>query len=298
VECRTDLVFARPGGGPLELDLYLPIGIDGPVPVALFVHGGGWIVGSRKEFGERCSLLAEEGVAVAAVDYRLSGVAAFPAQVEDLRAAVSWLRENGTDHGLGTERLGVWGASAGGHLAALLALAPEPTEATRVQAAVCWFGPSDLTPDGLALAPDPACPPPAFLETVQMPLGVGNPPDPPVEARLLGVADVTEAPELARRASPLMQVRGAAPPLLICHGDRDGLVAIEHSTRLHEAVIGAGGTSTMLVVAGANHEDERFDQPAVIGAVAGFFRRHLHSDDACPRFPERLHRSPSSGAIH
>jgi acetyl esterase/lipase len=276
VERHDDLVFARPDGEELALDLYLPAERHGPLPVVLHLHGGGWVVGSRKDFTERLHRLAAAGVAVAAADYRLSRVAAYPAQLEDARAAVAWLRETGERFGLATERIGAWGASAGGHLATMLGLTTGAAE-SEVQAVVSWFGASDLTADG-APAPAPGIPLPAFLAATPMPAEVGNPPDPPVEARLLGVADVRDAPEAARAASPIAHVRADAPPLLLVHGDADGLVAIEHSRRLHAATLAAGGRSSLLIVAGANHEDELFDGPEVIGAVAGFLRFHLEGD--------------------
>jgi fermentation-respiration switch protein FrsA (DUF1100 family) len=139
---------------------------------------------------------------------------------------------------------------------------------------VAWFATTDLRAEG-AVMPDPDLPIPAFVAEMELPEDVGNLTDPPLEARLLGVADVRDAPAAARAASPVANVRADAPPQLLIHGDRDALVAIEHSTRLHAAALAAGGRSSLLVVAGANHEDGSFDGPEVIGATAGFLRFHL-----------------------
>ena len=191
VTVRADLVYDSVKGGDsakgreLHLDLYLPA--SRPAPVCLWLHGGGWVRGSRTARAEeRLVPVARAGVAVAAVQYRLSGEAAFPAQLDDARSAVRWLRRNGGGLGLRTDRIGVWGGSSGGHLAALLALCPDERDGelgdSSVQAAVCWFPITDLT---LRDTDVPEGPPPPFLS--------GPPPSPSNEARLLGVGSVADA---------------------------------------------------------------------------------------------------------
>jgi len=117
-----DVVYGEvPGYRPLELDLYLPRE-DRPVPVIVLVHGGGWRCGSRRhplpvlgaDFYDR---LAAQGFAVAAIDYRLSGEARFPAPLDDVRTAIGWVGEHAAGYGLDTGRVFLWGDSAGGHLA-------------------------------------------------------------------------------------------------------------------------------------------------------------------------------------
>ncbi len=267
VSVHRDLGYSRVDGLELQLDLYLPD--VRPAPVCLWLHGGGWLFGSRAErAAERVLPLAGTGVAVAAVQYRLSGQATFPAQLDDVRAAVRWLRANAPGFGLDAGRVGVWGASAGGHLAALLALCPDEADRelgdSSVQAAVCWFPPTDLL---LRAADVPAGPLPPFV--------TGPPLVPPFEARLLGVDDVSEAPVAARAASPVAHARPDAPPFLIMHGDRDGLIPAEHSQALHRALRAHGAESTLLLIAGANHEDPLFDTPASLGAVSAFLRSSL-----------------------
>ena len=141
-----DVVYREvPGYRPLELDLYLPEALpSGPVPVIVHVHGGGWRRGSRRhplpalgtDFYDR---LAAQGFAVAAVDYRLSGEARYPAALEDVRAAVDWARDNVASYGLDTSRVFAWGDSAGGHLVLMAALT-----GAKVQAVVAWFPVTDL----------------------------------------------------------------------------------------------------------------------------------------------------------
>ena len=269
VEVRRDLEFARPDGEPLLLDLHRPAG-DATVPVCLYLHGGGWARGTRADRAEeRLAPVARAGIAVASVDYRLSGRAHFPAQLDDARAAVRWLRSAGGEHGLATDRIGAWGASAGGHLASLLGLCTDDRDGElgdgSVQAVVAYFPPTDL----LALADDPPeGPPPPFL--------AGRPPAvPPLEAQLLGLDRAQDDPARARAASPVAQVRSDAPPFLLAHGDRDGLIPGVQSRRFADALAGAGAPVQLLLLAGANHEDPQFETAATLGAVAGFLRSAL-----------------------
>lgn len=259
---RTALAYAEPDGVPLHLDLYVP---DGPpAPVCLYFHGGGWARGERTMgAAERLKPMAAHGIAIASVDYRLSGQATFPAQLEDARAAVRWIREHAGDIGLDARRVGAWGASAGAHLASLLGLCPADEDSS-VQAVVGWFPPTDL----LARENDePEGPPPPFLP--------GPLPTPSFEARLLGLESVHDDPDRAREASPVNHVRPDAPPFLLMHGDRDGLIPSTHSRRLHEALLARGADSTLFLLAGANHEDPLFDGAASLGAVGGFLRDKL-----------------------
>lgn len=265
---HRDLAYAEPDGLPLRLDLYVPAGAC-PVPVCVYLHGGGWLRGSRTDrAAERLVPLARTGIAVAAVEYRLSDRASFPAQLDDARAAVRWLRAHGAEFGVDARRVGAWGASAGGHLAALLGLCPDRGDDVpgngSVQAVVTWFPPTDLLSRD---QDEPEGPPPPFL--------TGPLPTPSFEARLLGLASTEDDPALARNASPLTHVHEGAPPFLIMHGDRDGLIPSAHSRRLFRALRARNVDATLLLLAGADHEDPAFDGAASIGAVSGFLRRTL-----------------------
>ncbi|MEV6180325.1 alpha/beta hydrolase [Streptomyces sp. NPDC052015] len=222
-----------PGARPLELDLWLPEPRPGrsPAPLVIFVHGGAWRRGRREDMGYRMrrwepgpfARIAAAGLAVASVDYRLSGEALFPAPLEDLRSALRWLVRRSPELATDPERVVVWGESAGGHLAALLALSPG---APRLKGAVAWYAPSDLTRQG----DDPGSP----------------------EALLLG-APPADVPDLARQASPEAQVRPGAPPFLLAHGEDDSMVACDHSRRL-AARLGEVGTAVELwTLPGADH---------------------------------------------
>ncbi|WP_244409514.1 alpha/beta hydrolase [Streptomyces albofaciens] len=232
------------GSRPLELDLWLPETgkAAGPVPLVLFVHGGAWRRGRRDDMGLRTrhwsprpfARIAAAGFAVACADYRLSGEATFPAPLDDLRSALRWLTLRSAELGIDTSRTVVWGESAGGHLAALLALTeadPVSREYTQPAGAVVWYAPSDLTSARGCFDPaDPATP----------------------EARMLGAAPAT-VPERARTASPLAHVRPGAPPFLLVHGDQDTLVDCSHSRSLAAALEQAGAPVELWTVPGADH---------------------------------------------
>ncbi|MET9290418.1 alpha/beta hydrolase [Streptomyces sp. NPDC003077] len=241
------------GGRPLELDLWLPNADQPhqpePVPLVLFVHGGAWRRGRRNDMGLGTrswnpgpfARLAAAGFAVAGVDYRLSGEATFPAPLDDLRAALRWLTLRSAELGIDTGRTVVWGESAGGHLASLLALTPSTSTPSPLGAltpatpsplgVVTWYAPSDLTTARGHFTPeDPAS----------------------FEALMLGAAPAA-VPERARAASPVAQAHADAPPFLLMHGDEDSMVPCSHSEALAEALEKAGAPVELRRVAGADH---------------------------------------------
>ncbi len=263
-----DLVYGDvPGFRPLELDLYLPAA-DAPPPVIVHVHGGGWRRGSRRhplprlgaDFYER---LAARGFAVAAVDYRLSGEARYPAAVEDVRAAVGWARDQAAAYGLDPGRVFLWGDSAGGHLALMAALT-----GAGVQAVVAWFPVTDLA--GLAF--DVAA--------------AGGTPDPGPQSRealFLG-APAASVPDLAREASPVTQAGAAAPPVLLMHGAADDMVPPAQSIRLAEALHGAGAVVELELVPGATHFwNGAEDVDAIVRRSVAFLRARALRPGAAAR---------------
>jgi acetyl esterase/lipase len=242
---------AIPGVRPLELDLYLPPESDGPVPVVVFLHGGGWRLGSRHAAGPAYrgtsptpfERVAQAGIAVASVDYRLSGEAIWPAQLHDAKAAVRWLRARADELGVDPDRIAAWGESAGGHLAELLGLTGDDAAlegeiglvgtSSRVSAVVSWYAPSDL---------------PRFAADTG-----ADPTDPSTrEAHLLG-APVSEVPELAAEASPITHVSPGAPPFLLLHGAADRFIPCMQSERLYGALVEAGVEVELDVYEDADH---------------------------------------------
>jgi acetyl esterase/lipase len=267
VTVDRDRVFATVGTTTLGLDLYRAPPTD--APVVLYVHGGGWRSGDKADGGaERLAPLAAHGVTVVSVDYRLAPAATFPDQVHDLKGAVRWLRARGPSLGLPTERLGIWGASAGAYLGSLLALTAGDKElegtvggnleqSSEVQAVVHWFGQSDLLVSGSRSDTEARLLPFAF------------------EAGLLGVGSVADAADRARALSLLTRVSPEAPPFLIAHGDRDHVVAPSEGEALHHALSRAGVDSRFLLVGGAGHEGPEFDRPATLAMTAAWLRTEL-----------------------
>ncbi len=236
------LAYAAPiGFRPLLLDLYLPAGAGDGVPLVVFMHGGGWLRGDRSMVSPSfagwrpgpLARLAAGGFAVASIDYRLSGEARFPAQLEDVSAAVEWLTGRAEEYGFDPGRIVLWGESAGAHLAALLGL----RSPGRVRGVVDWYGPTDLA---------------ALDQQVGAAGALTDDPTDTREARLLG-APVAEVPELARAASPVSHVRVGAPPFLIAHGTADRAVPFQQSEALAAALAEAGADVRFEAVDGAGH---------------------------------------------
>ena len=258
VQAHRDLEYAKAGEMPLRLDLYVPAKADGPLPLVVFVHGGGWRGGDKRNC--RALPLTAHGYAAASVNYRLSGEAAFPAQIYDCKAAIRWLRANAVKYNLDPDRIGVWGTSAGGHLVALLGTsggvkAAEGAlgcndQSSRVQAVCDWFGPTDLADLGGR--------------------NLRGFPTNPVTLLLGGPA--SEKKNLADLANPITHVSKDDPPFLIMHGDRDPLVPVSQSQALHDALTRAGVSSTLKIIEGAGHGFAGAPHDEMVRA---FFDRHL-----------------------
>ena len=264
VRTFNDVEYRTVADASLFLDIHRPEG-DEAVPCVAYFHGGGWARGSRKDFADaRLQAVAALGLGVCSVSYRFTDIATHPAQLDDARAAVAWLRENGGQYGLATEHIGAWGASAGGWLALMLTLTGEEF-AARASAACAWFPPTQLaTVSGQRDAAGLALPP----------FAAGRP-MPDYEAGLLGLSAVGDDPALADEASPLTHAGHAEGPVLLIHGDSDGMIDVAQSVVLHDALLAAGQDSQLLVLPGANHEDPAFHKPAVLSATAGFMKAAL-----------------------
>ena len=276
----SNLTYGRAGKKPLLLDLYLPRDIVPPLATVLYLHGGGWHKGAKTPCP--AEPLLHGGFAVACANYRLSGVAPFPAQLHDARAAVRWLRKNSKRHGLATKKLGVWGLSAGAHLACMLGTAGrvealrqapgEDPELYQVQAVAAWFPPTD------------------FLSVdFRMYTQYGD-----AVKRLLRLSDILELKAHTRRArlaSPIYHVSRWAAPTLLIHGQRDTVVPLEQSRALHQALKTAGIASTLRVVVDAAHGPGfTLSHEKAVGA---FFQEHLR--DSKPARP-KLGQSQLPGA--
>ncbi|MFZ3599333.1 alpha/beta hydrolase fold domain-containing protein [Streptomyces sp. BH104] len=249
VRVVRDLAFhAADGDGntdaALRMDLYLPQAAttddaSPTAPLIVWFPGGGWRNQRRGNGPRLARLFAERGYAMADIEYRSSDIAPWPAQLHDVLAALGHLRSLADDHGLDAEAIGLWGSSAGAHLALLAALAtaPDGTAAVPgVRAVVAGYPPTDLL----------------RLDEDALPGGVlGVDASDPAWGLLGGPP--AERPEAAVAASPARHAHPDAPPVLLLHGDADVVVGPRQSVRLHDALTAAGAESHLLLVRGADH---------------------------------------------
>lgn len=258
------LTFARVDGTELKLDLYLP-DTGTPAGLIVWVHGGAWRSGSRANVDLRG--LVARGWAIASVDYRLSPVARFPAQIYDIKTAIRFLRARAGEYGYPAGRFVISGSSAGAHLAALVGvsngqielegnLGDHTRESSAVQAIVDLYGASNLTsilrqstPHGLD------------MRVPALDLLLGGQPD--------------AQAELARLASPVFQIDAGDPPLLIMHGDQDNQMPINQSHELHGAYEKLGLPAEFVVIHGSGHGGPAFTDDAALTRIDQFLRQHL-----------------------
>src|SRR5438067_3182642 len=214
-----NVVYDVASGQELKLDVYRPRDAAAPVPVAMFIHGGGWVAGTKEGSALNALDFLKMGMAVVNVEYRLAKVAPAPAAVEDCRCALRWIIQHAKEYGIDTARLVVSGGSAGGHLALTTGMLPASAGLDRqcpgpdnlnVAAIVNWYGIADVNEllDGANMR--------AYAVT------------------WLGSAADRE--QIAKRVSPLTYVRAGLPPVLTIHGDADPTVPYTQSVRLHKAL--------------------------------------------------------------
>jgi len=260
-----DIPYVIDGHKHQQLDLFLPAA-DGPArPLVVTVHGGGWSGGSRKEYYALGIALVNKGYVVASIDYRLSQDAIYPAQIEDCKAAIRFLRAHASEYGIAPNRVGAWGQSAGGHLVALLGTTGDIRDfdtganldqSSKVQCIVDWYGPTD------------------FLHFGEPPLPIVNNPNNAGSRLINGMAGAV-APEKARRASPVYFVNKNSSPFLIMHGDKDNTVPLQQSQILEAALKKSGSECALMVLSGAGHGGPAFKSPEATAAVLQFLDRHL-----------------------
>ena len=270
----SDIVYSTlPGYRPLILDLYRVPGANAaPRPLVIYIHGGGWVAGTTRNAGAIANFpaalagLASEGFVVASVEYRLAGEAAFPAQLQDVRAAIRFLKANAPKYGIDPARVAIWGGSAGGHLAALAALScgvpgidakPQPVGSECVQAAVTWYGVFDFAPLVARVAGDPA------------------------GARLMGCTGACDPAKVAA-ASPVSYIDGGDPPFLLIHGEADKTVDVSQSHRAEALLKAAGVPVESIYLPGIDHSfigatpaDTRAATLKAVNATFDYFHRKL-----------------------
>jgi len=243
IEVIRDVEYGQGGGHRLLLDIVRPNPApSNALPAVIFIHGGAWRAGDK--YGAPVRFLAEHGYFTASINYRLSMEAPFPAAVEDCKCAVRWLRANAGKYNIDPDHIGVWGASAGGHLAEFLGTtADDPryegtggwtNESSRVNAVVSFFGPSDFM-SGIGKFHNED----------------GSRGNFDVVKFLGGLPD--ERPDVYRAASPITHVSKESAPMLLVHGDQDPVVPLEQSAHMAEALKAAGADVTFIVVTNGVH---------------------------------------------
>lgn len=241
----------------IPVDLYSAASPDSPL--VIYLHGGGWISGSRTDYAERFAALVSRGISVASIDYRLVTEASFPAQQDDIYAVVKALRSN-------ENPIFVMGASAGALLGALAVLNGKD----RFAGFIGLFGRYDLTSSGDRLRPpEHLVVPSEIVEALQE--SETGPMSPLQRTALL--ADVSPEnlhDDVLEALSPLLQLRTDSPPMLLIHGDGDAVVDYRHSERLTERAHQLGVPCEFMLIPDANHEDPVFALPLVMDSVARF----------------------------
>lgn len=244
VKVERNVVYSTAGGEKLMLDLAAPEA-GGPYPAVVLLHGGAWIAGSRTDLSKAAKKgtpsiieeVAARGYVVVSASYRLAPKHKFPAQIEDARTAVRFLRANAKKYNLDPDRIAVGGFSAGGHLALLLGASDKdsfknadyPDESSRAQAVVSFFGPTDL---GLYAASE------GLVDAYMVPW--------------LGKDCKTDA-AIFKKASPIEYVTKDDPPVLMIHGTADIVVPIVHSERMLEKLKETGVKAELITVKGEGH---------------------------------------------
>jgi acetyl esterase/lipase len=258
---ETGVEYSNPDNQHLQLDIARPKKGDGPFPVVLCIHGGGFRAGKRESYDAQCLRLAQHGYVAATVTYRLAPKYPFPAAIHDVKAAVRWLRANAAKYQIDPTRVGVTGGSAGGHLAQFLAVTGDSKEfegdggnagqSSKVNCVVNFYGPSDFT-KSYGKSVDAAEVLPLFLG--------GN---------------LETAREQHVRASPLTWVSAKSAPTLCIHGTDDKYVAHEQAVWMVDKLKAAGVEAELLTLQGAGHGFKGKDAETAEKAMIAFFDKQL-----------------------
>ncbi len=265
VKFERNLVYGKSGGQELRLNLARPVEAGPSRPCIMFVHGGGWTGGDKEAYDEAIRVAVEKGYVGVTVGYRLAPAHRFPAQVQDVKCAVRYLRAHAEQYGIDPKRIGAAGDSAGGQLVMMLGVTrPEDglegdggwsNMSSAVQAVVSYYGPTDLG------APDV---PMVSKWVVEVFLG----------------APAAKVPDLCRQASPLFYVHAGQAPLLLLQGTVDPLVPTTQAVRMATAMSAAKAAGRVELIVGAAHGFSGAQQQHAIEATTAFFDEHLRVDRA------------------
>ena len=263
VQATKNIEYGHDAFGPLLLDIYTPKHFTGRLPVIVWLYGGGWEEGDKNPCP--IAFMAAQNVAIVSINYRLSGLAPYPAQIFDCKGAIRWLRANADKYHFDADHIGVFGASAGGHLAALLGttagnhelegdIGGNLNQSSRVQAVCAFYPPTDL--DLLVTNP-------VSRNSAHTMVG-----------KLLG-GPLNQKLALAALASPLRFVTPDSAPFYLLHGDQDTLVPIRQSEVFYTALKKAGVEAHFYVVHGKGHGI--IAPPEAAKQIYQFFKSHLQT---------------------
>jgi acetyl esterase/lipase len=278
VAAEYDVEYVANGNSAQTLDIFFPERRpEKPQPLLVWIHGGGWSGGSKKQLPYLKLNQLSRGYVVASIDYRFSRKAIFPAQIQDCQAAIRWLRAHAAKYSIDASRLGVAGESAGGHLAALVGVSGgknafppiggNEDQSDRVQAVCDFYGPTDFWTVVTQAQQD------TKVKNI-FKWNNGDPYSKLIAARLGQDRQKCEA------VSPVHYVSQDNPPFLILHGDRDTLVPYAQSTEFADLLTKAGVKVTLQRVPGADHGGRLFRQSALARLTDGFFDKYLKGMDA------------------
>lgn len=240
VRYTANIQFAAPAGVPLSMDIYRPSAV-GKYPAIVILYGGAWQYGSPKSNAEFSRYMAARGYTIFAIDYRHAPRYRFPAQLDDVRAALDFIRQNAVKYEAQADRIALLGRSAGGHLAMLAAYQPD---ALPVRAVVSYYGPFNLT-EGYK---DPPKPDPLNVQGLLRALLGGTP---------------EQLPQQYIKASPASYVTRKLPPTLLIHGSRDHIVEVRFARDMYQRLQAVGTTSVLLEIPWAEHAfDAVFSGPS------------------------------------
>jgi acetyl esterase/lipase len=264
VTFKPNIEYTKVEDISLKLHLITPRDVKGPLPLIVYVQGSAW--GPQNTFNNvpQLSELAKNGYVVATVQYRTSAQSLFPAQIQDVKTAIRFLKAHASDYKIDPNKVGVWGDSSGGHTASLVGTTNDIAkfegvgyndQSSKVQAVVDFYGPTD------------------FLRMNDFPSDIDHNAANSPESRLIG-GPIQENPEKAQEANPINYITSDDAPFLIMHGDQDRLMPYNQSVLLYNALKAADHEVTMYKVEGAGH-GIGFSQPNIYDTVTKFFDNQL-----------------------
>ncbi|HEX4810367.1 MAG TPA: alpha/beta hydrolase [Bryobacteraceae bacterium] len=234
---HPDIVYNVANNYANKLDVIYPHAITSSVPAVIYIHGGGWVFGTKEGAVLETLPYLQMGWVAVNVEYRMANVSKAPAAIEDCRCALRWVVQHAKEYHIDPTRIVITGHSAGGHLSLMTGMlteaagldnnCPEEGPEPHVAAIVDWYGITDVA-DLLA-----------------------GPNRKTYAAEWLGSSLDRDA--IAHRASPLTYLRKDLPPIIIIHGDKDPVVPYSHAVRLHEALEKAGVPNRLVTITGGGH---------------------------------------------